>query len=109
MSAYPGKVQSNNFTGNVSAGTYVSTAGTTLDTKHEVAVGDWYYIIPLFNSATAMVPFEDLIQVKLIMWIEGTDDACIIANAGSGADIDIFFDYASEQLYQWSNGVMSAI
>lgn len=107
MSAYPGKVQSNNFTGNVTAGTYVGTAGTTLDEHHTLAVGDWYYIVPLYDSATAMTPFEDLVQVKLIVWIEGTDDACIIANAGSGADIKIFFDYADDQTYEWSNGVMT--
>ena len=109
MSAYPGKVQSNNFTGTVTAGTYVTTAGTTLDTNHTVAAGDWYYIVPLFDSATTMVPFEDLIQIKLIVWIEGTDDACIIANAGSGADIKIFFDYASDQTYTFSNGVMTTV
>lgn len=107
MSAYPGKVQSNNFTGTVTAGTYVSAAGSTLDEHHTVAAGDWYYIVPLYDSATAMTPFEDLIQVKLIVWIEGTDDACIIANAGTGADVKIFFDYADDQLYTWSNGVMT--
>lgn len=107
MSAYPGKVQSNNFTGNVTAGTYVGTAGSTPDDQHTVAVGDWYYIVPLYDSATQMTPFEDLIQVKLIVWIEGEDDACIIANAGTGADVKIFFDYASEQTYTWSNGVMT--
>jgi hypothetical protein len=107
MSAYPGKVQSNNFGDNVTAGTYVSTNGTTLDTHHTTAAGDWYYIVPLFDSATAMTPFEDLIQIKLIVWIEGTDDACIIANAGTGADVKIFFDYDAAQTYQWSNGVMT--
>ena len=107
MSAYPGKVQSNNFSGNVTAGTYVGTAGTTLDTHHTTAVGDWYYVVPLYDSATAMTPFTDLIQIKLIVWIEGTDDACIIANAGTGADVKIFFDYDAAQTYQWSNGVMT--
>lgn len=109
MSAYPGKVQSNNFTGNVTAGTYVTTTGTTLDTKHDISAGDWYYVVSLYNSATPMTPFEDLIQVKLLVWIEGTDDACIIANAGTGADIKIFFDYTSEQAYSFSNGVMTAV
>lgn len=109
LSAYPGKVQSNNFSGNVTSGTYVGTAGDTVDEKHQVAVGDWYYVVPLYNSATAMVPFTNLIQVKLMLWIEGTDDACIIANAGSGADIDIFFDYADEQAYTFSGGAMTAV
>ena len=113
-SAYTGKVQSNNFTDNVTKGTYISAAGTTVDTKHTTAIGDWYFVVPLFNSATAMVPFEDLIQVKLIVWIEGTDDACIIANAGSGADIKIFFDYTDKYneegayVFNSANNTMSA-
>lgn len=112
MSAYPGKVQSNNFTDNVNAGTYVPTGGTTVDTKHTTVAGDWYYVVPLYNSDTAMTPFESLIQIKLIVWIEGTDDACIIANAGSGADVKIFFDYTDKYnttgAFTFSNGQMTA-
>ena len=95
LSAYEGKVQSNNFSGSVSKGHYVSStlANGTVDTKHDVVAGDWYFVVPLYNSNTFMTPYTDLIQIKLMMWIEGTDDACIVANAGTGADVLTYFDY----------------
>ena len=114
ISAYSGKVQSNNFTDACDKGTYVSSNGTTIDTKHSTTAGDWYFVLPLWNSDTTMVPYEDIVEIKFMAWIEGTDDACVVANAGTGGTVNIFFDYGENYnvannswTFNTSTGVMT--
>ena len=81
LSAYQGKVYSNGWSDDVEVGEYDSTNGT------------WTLYVPIHSySATAYKPqFDTSKQVRLIIWVEGSDDSCVTANAGTSATIDISF------------------
>ena len=81
LSAYQGKVYSNGWSDDVEVGEYDSVNGT------------WTLYVPVHAySATAYKPqFDTSKQVRLIIWVEGSDDSCVTSNAGTSANIDISF------------------
>ena len=81
LSAYQGKVYSNGWSDDVEVGEYDPGTGT------------WTLYVPIHTySVTAYKPqFDTSKQVRLIIWVEGSDDSCVTANAGTSATIDISF------------------
>ena len=59
--------------------------------------GTWTLLVPIhaYQDTAYATGTGTAKQVRLIMWIEGSDDACVIANAGTGFSINISFNEAS--------------
>ena len=97
VDSYTGKTYAQGWTNDVTAGTYNNTDRT------------WTYDIELmpFNTANFYGnDFEtDGVAIQITAWLEGTDDSCISANAGTGAKISISFDSSDSTKYTIANGV----
>ena len=78
--------------------TFTETTGYdgTLNTTDKT----WEYDFEVWKAAAAANALTtsgtlDVVQVKLIAWIEGNDDSCTTSYTGTGATIDISFDYSA--------------
>lgn len=86
LSAYEGMSYTTGFSSaDCKVGTYDSATGT------------WTLYVPIheYDATAYAVGTSTAKQVRLIMWIEGSDDACVTANAGTGFSIDISFNQAT--------------
>ena len=97
LSAYQGKTYANGWSETVQVGAYDSTDGS------------WTLIVPIhtFNSTAYAANFNTSKQVRLIIWIEGSDESCVTANAGTSASIDISFVESATEVEIASNGTIT--
>ena len=81
LSAYHGKTYANALGEAVEVG---AVDGTT---------GAWTLLVPVhaYQTTPYATGFSTAMQVRLIIWVEGYDDACVTAYAGTGFTIDISF------------------
>ena len=81
LSAYQGKTYANAFSETVTVGEVDGD-------------GNWVLYVPIHDHTGAFLKtgFATSKQVRIIIWVEGYDDACVTANAGTGATIQISFN-----------------
>ena len=81
LSAYQGKTYANAFSETVTVGEVDGD-------------GNWVLYVPIHDHTGAFLKtgFATSKQVRIIIWVEGYDDACVTANAGTGASIQISFN-----------------
>lgn len=80
---------------------------TVTEGEYNAEDGSWTYYIELlaFNTSNFYgTEFAVGKEIKITAWLEGTDDSCISANAGTGATIDITFDASDSTEYTIANG-----
>jgi len=99
VDAFSGMTQSNGYNQNQLDAGAIAT---------ENAVTTWSYSIQLFNSETYMVKNTDIGRIYLVIFLDGDDDACILANLGTGCTIDISFGWSGTyNAKTFTNGVIA--
>lgn len=93
------------------AGVSTFTETTGYDGQLDTSTKVWTYDFPVWKATAVANALStsgtlDVVQVKLLAWIEGTDDSCTTAYTGTGATIDVSFDYSAISTgdYTVSNG-----
>ena len=96
LSSHQGKVFSNGWSDDVTVGSYNDSTGA------------WTLLVPIheFSSEFYATQFATSKQVRLIIWLEGSDDSCVASNAGTGATIEINFTESATQVVIDENGVL---
>lgn len=70
-----------------------------------------YYVelLPFDADSFHGIDFSNGVAIQITAWLEGTDDSCISANAGTGAKIAISFDSSDSTQYTIANGIQTEV